>query len=131
MPRSKNTVAARARRKKVLKAARGYRGGRHALYRTARETVERALSYAYRDRRTKKRDFRKLWIARINAAARVNGLSYSRFISGLRKADVDINRKMLAEMAVNDRDAFAQLAEVARAANQGGDSGAGESEAGQ
>lgn len=129
MPRSKNTVAARARRKKVLKAARGYRGGRHALYRTARETVDRALAYAYRDRRTKKRDFRKLWIARINAAARVNGLSYSRFISGLRKADIDINRKMLAEMAVNDSDAFARLAEVARAANE--DGGAGGSEAGQ
>jgi len=118
MPRSKNTVAGRARRKKVLKAARGYRGGRHALYRTARETVERALVYAYRDRRTKKRDFRKLWIARINAAARINGLSYSRFISGLKKADVDINRKMLAEMAVNDQAGFARLAEVAKTANE-------------
>lgn len=120
MPRSKNTVAARARRKKILKAARGYRGGRHALYRTARETVERALAYAYRDRRTKKRDFRKLWIARINAAARLNGLSYSRFINGLKKADVDINRKMLAEMAVNDQPGFARLAEVAKAANESG-----------
>jgi large subunit ribosomal protein L20 len=117
MSRSKNTVAARARRKKILKAARGYRGGRHALYRTARETVERAMAYAYRDRRTKKRDFRKLWIARINAAARINGLSYSRFISGLKKADVDINRKMLAEMAVNDEAGFARLAEVAKSAN--------------
>jgi large subunit ribosomal protein L20 len=126
MPRTKNTVAGRARRKKVLKAARGYRGGRHTLYRTARETVERALSYAYRDRRTRKRDFRKLWIARINAAARVNGLSYSRFISGLRKADIDINRKMLAEMAVNDQDAFARLAELARSANEGGESEAGQ-----
>ncbi len=114
MPRSRNAVASRARRKKVLKAARGYRGGRHALYRTARETVERALVFAYRDRRTKKRDFRKLWIARINAAARLNGMSYSRFISGLKKADIDINRKMLAEMAVNDANGFAKLAEVAK-----------------
>ena len=120
MPRTKNTVAARARRKKVLKAARGYRGGRHALYRTARETVERALAYAYRDRRQKKRDFRKLWIARINAAARLNGMSYSRFINGLKKAEVDINRKLLAEMAVNDKDGFARLADVARSANEGG-----------
>jgi large subunit ribosomal protein L20 len=117
MPRTKNTVAARAKRKKILKAAKGYRGGRGVLYRTARETVERALVFAYRDRRTKKRDFRKLWIARINAAARLNGLSYSRFISGLKKADVDINRKMLAELAVNDADSFTQLAEVAKTAN--------------
>lgn len=120
MPRSKNTVASRARRKKILKAARGYRGGRHALYRAARETVERAMVFAYRDRRQKKRDFRKLWIARINAAARVNGLSYSRFISGLKKAEVDINRKMLAEMAVNDQAGFARLAEVAKTANESG-----------
>jgi len=120
MPRTKNTVAGRARRKKILKAARGYRGGRHALYRTARETVERALSYAYRDRRQKKRDFRKLWIARINAAARLNGLSYSRFISGLKKADVDINRKILAELAVNDAAGFARLADVARSASDAG-----------
>lgn len=127
MPRSKNVVAARARRKKILKAARGYRGGRHALYRTARETVERALSYAYRDRRTKKRDFRKLWITRINAAARLHGLSYSRFISGLKKAEVDINRKMLAEMAVNDRDGFARLAEVAKTAAGGSQAGSVES----
>ena len=122
MPRTKNTVAGRARRKRVLKMARGYRGGRHALYRTARETVERALAFQYRDRRQKKRDFRKLWIARINAAARINGLSYSRFINGLKKAEVDINRKLLAEMAVNDADGFARLAEVARSANEGGTS---------
>jgi large subunit ribosomal protein L20 len=120
MPRTKNAVASRARRKKVLKAARGYRGGRHALYRTARETVDRALAFAYRDRRRKKRDFRKLWIARINAAARMHGLSYSRFINGLKKADVDINRKMLAEMAVNDEPGFARLAEVAKSANETG-----------
>jgi len=117
MPRAKNSVASRERRKRILKAAKGYYGGRHALYRTARETVERALAYAYRDRRRRKRDFRRLWIARINAAARLNGMSY-RFISGLKKADVAINRKMLAEMAVNDREAFAKLAEVARAANE-------------
>jgi large subunit ribosomal protein L20 len=117
MPRTKNTVAARTRRKKTLKAARGYRGGRGVLYRTARETVERAMVFAYRDRRTKKRDFRKLWIARINAAARLNGMSYSRFISGLKKADVDINRKMLAELAVNDADGFKKLAEMAKTAN--------------
>jgi len=118
MPRTKNTVAARARRKKILKAAKGYRGGRGVLYRTARETVERALVYAYRDRRRKKRDFRKLWIARINAAARLNGLSYSRFINGLKKAEIDINRKMLAEMAVNDVDGFTKLAEMAKSANE-------------
>jgi len=120
MPRTKNTVAGRARRKRVLKMARGYRGGRHAQYRAARETVERALVYAYRDRRTKKRDFRKLWITRINAAARINGLSYSRFINGLKKADVDINRKLLAELAVNDADGFARLAEMAKTANEAG-----------
>jgi large subunit ribosomal protein L20 len=118
MPRTKNTVAARARRKKILKAAKGYRGGRGVLYRTARETVERAMVYAYRDRRRKKRDFRRLWIARINAAARLNGLSYSRFICGLKKAEVDINRRMLAEMAVNDVEGFKKLAEVAKTANE-------------
>jgi large subunit ribosomal protein L20 len=118
MPRTKNTVAARAKKKRILKAAKGYVGGRRALYRTARETVERALVYAYRDRRQKKRDFRKLWIARINAAARLHGLSYSRFISGLKKADVDINRKLLAELAVKDADGFKHLAEVAKTANE-------------
>jgi len=117
MPRAKNTVAARAKRKATLKAAKGYRGGRGVLYRTARETVERAMVFAYRDRRTKKRDFRKLWITRINAAARLNGMSYSRFISGLKKADIHINRKMLAELAVNDSDSFKRLAEMAKTAN--------------
>jgi large subunit ribosomal protein L20 len=117
MPRTKNTVAARAKRKKILKAAKGYVGGRRVLYRTARETVERAMAFAYRDRRRKKRDFRKLWIARINAAARLNGLSYSRFIGGLKKADVDINRKILAELAVSDAEGFKELAEVAKTAN--------------
>jgi len=118
MPRTKNSVASRERRKKYLKAAKGYFGGRSKLYRTARETVERGLCYAYRDRRQRKRDFRKLWIARINAAARLNGLSYNRFISGLKRADVDINRKMLAEMAVNDTEGFKQLAEIARSADE-------------
>lgn len=117
MPRTKSTVAARAKRKKILKAAKGYRGGRGVLYRTARETVEKAMVYAYRDRRRKKRDFRRLWIARINAAARLNGLSYSRFISGLKKAEVDINRKMLAEMAVHDVEGFKKLADMAKTAN--------------
>ena len=120
MPRTKNTVAGRARRKRILKMARGYRGGRHALYRTARETVERALVFQYRDRRLKKRDFRRLWIARINAAARINGLSYSRFMNGLKRAEIDINRKLLAEMAVNDAAGFSRLADVARSANEAG-----------
>ena len=118
MPRTKNTVASRARRKKILKAAKGCRGGRGVLYRTARETVERGLVYAYRDRRRKKRDFRKLWIVRINAAARLNGLSYSRFISGLKKAEVEIDRRMLAEMAVNDVEGFTKLAGVAKTAHE-------------
>ena len=117
MPRTKHSVASRERRKKYLKAAKGYYGGRSVLYRTARETVERALQYAYRDRRTRKRDFRKLWITRINAAARLNGLSYNRFINGLRKAEVDVNRKLLAEMAVNDKAGFKQLAELVKSTN--------------
>lgn len=119
MPRTKNTVAGRERRKKVLKRAKGFRGGRRTLYRTARETVDRALVYAYRDRKQKKRHFRTLWISRINAAARINGLSYSRFINGLKRAEVDIDRKMLAELAVNDSDGFRKLADVAKAAWDG------------
>jgi large subunit ribosomal protein L20 len=118
MPRTKHSVASRERRKRYLKAAKGYFGGRSTLYRTAKESVERSLAYAYRDRRQRKRDFRKLWIARINAAARLNGLSYNRFISGLKKADIDINRKQLAEMAVNDANGFKQLAETAKSANE-------------
>ena len=116
MPRTKNTVAGRERRKKVLKRAKGFRGGRRTLYRTARETVDRAMVYAYRDRKQRKRHFRTLWISRINAAARINGLSYSRFINGLKRAEIDIDRKMLAEMAVNDSDGFRKLADVAKAA---------------
>ena len=114
MPRTKHSVASHRRKKKIMKAARGYVGGRSKLYRTAMEAVNRALAYAYRDRRTRKRDFRRLWIARINAAARLNGLSYSRFISGLKKSDIEINRKMLAELAVNDAECFSKLAEIAR-----------------
>ncbi|MCI0451480.1 MAG: 50S ribosomal protein L20 [Candidatus Latescibacteria bacterium] len=120
MPRTKNTVAGRARRKRVLRQAEGFRGGRGKLYRTARETVDRALVYAYRDRKQRKRHFRSLWIARINAAARLNGLSYSRFMNGLKKASVDIDRKMLAEMAVNDAAGFKKLADVAKASGSAG-----------
>jgi len=116
MPRTKHGVPSRERRKRYLKAAKGFFGGRSKLYRTARESVEHAMVYAYRDRRQRKRDFRRLWIARINAAARLNGLSYNRFISGLKKADVNIDRKMLAEMAVNDKEAFRTLAEKAKSA---------------
>ena len=114
MPRTKHGVPSRARKKKIFKAAKGFFGGRSKLYRTARESVERAMVYTYRDRRKRKRDFRRLWIARINAAARLNGLSYNRIISGLKKADVNIDRKMLAEMAVNDKEAFRSLAEMAK-----------------
>ncbi|MTI83889.1 MAG: 50S ribosomal protein L20 [Firmicutes bacterium] len=114
MPRAKSGVISRKRHKKVLKLAKGYRGARSKLFRVANQAVMRALAFAYRDRRQRKRDFRKLWIARINAAARNNGLSYNRFINGLKQAGVDINRKMLADMAVNDEKAFSQLVEVAK-----------------
>jgi large subunit ribosomal protein L20 len=114
MPRVKSSVASRRRRKKILKLAKGYRGGRSKLYRTAKEAVARALQYAYRDRKVKKRDFRRLWIIRINAAARMNGLSYSQFMEGLKKAEININRKILADLAVRDADAFAKLAEIAK-----------------
>ncbi|MGH7563665.1 MAG: 50S ribosomal protein L20, partial [Gemmatimonadota bacterium] len=102
-------------RKKVLKQARGYRGGRHRLYIPAMETLERGLQYAYRDRRNKKRLFRKLWITRINAAAREHGLSYSRFMYGLKAAEVEIDRKLLADLAINDPEGFAELAATAKA----------------
>jgi large subunit ribosomal protein L20 len=114
MPRARNSVASRQRRKKVLKAARGYWGGRSKLFRTADQAVDRARAYAYRDRRQKKRTFRGLWIVRINAAARLNGLSYSQLINGLNKAGVDINRKVLANLAATDAQAFAALAEQAK-----------------
>jgi large subunit ribosomal protein L20 len=113
MPRAKKAVASRARRKKILKAARGYYGGRSKLYRTAKESVRRGLAYAYVHRRRRKREFRRLWITRINAAARLYGLSYSLFISGLKKAGVVLDRKTLADMAVRDKEGFAQLAELA------------------
>ena len=109
MPRVKSNVAHHARKKKYMEAAKGAYGGRSKLYKAAKETVERAMRYAYRDRRKKKGDFRTLWITRINAAARIHDLSYNRFISGLKKAGVEIDRKMLADM-----DAFARLAELAK-----------------
>jgi large subunit ribosomal protein L20 len=116
MPRVKRGFVARRRRKKILKLAKGFQGGRRNLIRTARETVERALVYAYRDRRQRKRQFRRLWITRINAAARLSGLSYSRMIHGLKQAGVEIDRKILADLAVFDPAAFGQVAEVAKAA---------------
>lgn len=114
MPRAKGGFKTRQRRKKFLKLAKGYRGGRSRLYRTARETVQRALAYAYRDRRTKKREFRQLWIARINAAVRAAGLSYNMFIYGLKKAGVLADRKTLAEMAAREPEAFAKLIETSK-----------------
>lgn len=113
MPRVKSGVAHHARKNKIMRAAKGARGGRSKLYKPAKETVERAMRYAYRDRRKKKSEFRQLWITRINAAARLQGLSYSRLVAGLRKAGVEINRKVLADLAVRDLDAFAKIAEVA------------------
>ena len=113
MPRVKRGPKARRRRKKMLKAAKGYSGSRRRLYGIAKDTVERAWQFAYRDRRQKKRDFRRLWITRINAASRQHGLPYSRFIGGLKRADVEIDRKILAEMAVFDAAGFAKLVEIA------------------
>ena len=114
MPRTKHSVASRSRRRKVLKQAKGYWGGRSRLFRTAREAVNRAQSYAYRDRRNRKSDFRRLWIARINAAARLNGISYSRLIHGLSLASIEVNRKILADMAVHDPAGFTALVEQAK-----------------
>lgn len=116
MPRVKPGVTARKRHKKVLKLTKGQYGSKHRLYRRAHEAMMKSLWYAYRDRRDRKRDFRRLWITRINAAARANGLSYSRFIYGLQQAGVAVDRKMLADLAVRDSAAFAQLADVARTA---------------
>jgi large subunit ribosomal protein L20 len=110
----RSSVARLKRKKKIMRAAKGARGGRSKLYKSAKENVERGLRYAYRDRRRRKRDFRKLWIVRINAAARLHDLSYSRFMAGLRKAGVEINRKILADLAVRDPAAFGELAEVAK-----------------
>ena len=114
MPRATNNPAAKARRKKYLKRAKGFVGGKSNQYVAARETVERAGQYAYRDRRNKKLDFRRLWLTRINAAARLNGLSYSHFINGLKQAEIEIDRKMLADLAVHDISAFNKLAETAK-----------------
>jgi LSU ribosomal protein L20P len=109
MARVKGGVRTRARHKKILKLAKGYFGAKSKLYRTAKQSVMKSLSYAYRDRKQKKRNFRRLWITRINAAARLNGMSYSQFMHGLRKAGISLNRKVLADMAVNDAEGFAQL----------------------
>jgi large subunit ribosomal protein L20 len=113
MPRAKGGPKTRRRHKKTMKLAKGYVGGRRKTYRQARETVERGLTYAYRDRKQRKRDLRGLWIVRINAAARANGLSYSRLVAGLRAAGVEIDRKMLAALAVDDPKAFAKIAQMA------------------
>lgn len=114
MPRVKGGFTTHRRHKKILKLAKGYRGAKSKLYRPAHEQVMKSLAYAYAHRRKRKGDFRKLWIARINAASRLSGMSYSRFICGLKKAGVNINRKVLAELAVNDLNAFNQLVEVAK-----------------
>jgi large subunit ribosomal protein L20 len=116
MPRVKGGNVARKRRKRILKLAKGYYGSKHILYRTANEQVMKSLAYSFRDRKQRKRDFRKLWIARINAAARVHGLSYSRLTYGLKCADIDINRKMLAEMAIHDEKGFEKIVNEAKKA---------------
>ncbi len=117
MPRVTRGFKARRRRNRVLKLAKGFRGGRHKLYRTATEAVDRALVYAYRDRRTKKRDFRRLWITRISAGAKMNGTSYSKLMGGLNKAGVDLDRKVLANMAILDPNAFSEVVKIAAEAN--------------
>ena len=111
MPRVKRGVTAKARHKKIMKLAKGYYGARSRVFRVAKQAVIKALQYAFRDRRQRKREFRALWIARINAAARLHGLSYSRFINGLKKANISLDRKVLADLAVNDKVGFAKLAE--------------------
>jgi large subunit ribosomal protein L20 len=115
MPRATNNPASRRRRKKTIKLAAGYRGSRHRLIKTAQQAVEHSGQYAYRDRKNRKREFRRLWIARINAGARANGMTYNRFMEGLRKAEVTLDRKVLAELAVNNAEAFARLVELAKA----------------
>ncbi len=114
MARVKRSVNAKKKRRGVLKLAKGYFGARSRLYRTATEAVERAMKYSYRDRRVRKRNFRKLWIARINAAARMNGISYSRFMNGIHNAGVDLDRKILADLAVHDPGAFSMIAGMAK-----------------
>ncbi|HEY8343598.1 MAG TPA: 50S ribosomal protein L20 [Bacillota bacterium] len=115
MARVKGGTVTRQRHKKILKLAKGYRGAKSRIFRVANQQVLKSLAYAYRDRRAKKRDFRRLWITRINAAARMNGLSYSAFISGLKRAGVNINRKVLADLAVHDNQAFQELVGIAKA----------------
>lgn len=114
MPRAVNGTISRRRRKKILKMAKGYRSVRSRAYRKAREAVEKGLTYAYRDRKNRKRDFRRLWIIRISAAARAEGLTYSKFMHGLKKANVELDRKVLADLAVFNQDSFKQLTETAR-----------------
>ena len=115
MPRARNTVASRRRRKKVLDQAKGYRGARSKIYTVAKHSVDKALQYQYRDRRTKKRQFRKLWIMRINAAARLNGTTYSKLMSGIAKKEIGLSRKALADLAFNDPEAFAAVVKEAEA----------------
>ncbi len=119
MARVKNGATTKARHKKVLKQAKGYFGSKHRLYKSAKEQLMHSGQYAFRDRKQKKREFRKLWITRINAACRENGISYSRFIEGLNKAGVEVNRKMLSEVAINDPKAFTELVEVAKKGKEG------------
>ncbi|MCK4859295.1 MAG: 50S ribosomal protein L20 [Candidatus Omnitrophica bacterium] len=114
MSRATNAPASRRRRKKILKLAKGFRGGRSKLFRTAAETVKRALAYNYRDRKVRKRNFRSLWIIRINNAARINGTTYRSLIQGLKKANIELDRKMLADLAVNDAEAFKKIVEVVK-----------------
>jgi len=115
MPRAKGGFKTRRRHKKIIKMAKGYWGQRKNVFRRAKETVERALVYAYRDRKQKKRDFRRLWQIRINAAARLNGLNYSKFIGGLKKASIELDRKILANLAISEPEVFSKLVEVAKA----------------
>ena len=115
MPRVKGGYVTRRRRNRILKLAKGYFGSKHTLYKTANQQVMKSLTYAYRDRKNRKRDFRKLWIARINAAARLNGLSYSKLMHGLKLANIDINRKMLSEVAIYDAASFTAICEQAKA----------------
>lgn len=119
MPRATNNPASRDRRRKVLKQAEGYRGSHHSLFKTAKQAVDHAGKYAYRDRKAKKREIRALWIARINAAARNYGMSYNRLVFGLHKAGMNVDRKMLADLAVEDEEAFAKLIETAKSAIAG------------
>lgn len=114
MSRATNAPASRKRRKKILKLAKGFRGGRGKLYRTAVETVKKGMAYNYRDRKVKKRTFRGLWIIRVNSAARINGISYGRLIQGLKKANIELDRKVLADLAMNDAEAFKKVVEVVK-----------------